>query len=236
MEKIKAKIKALLSKTIDNGATKQEMESSLKKANELMIQFFISEHDLKDTDVIEKCIMVEVPLVKTRYDMTLYYNSLSKLFDCEYFYNSKRIAFFGHKQDTQMCEYFYNLISKTCLNEKEKYKSSIEYQEMKCFHHGKTLISSFIKGFLIEVALKVERMYDERKSNIPESYGLMVIEKKSKVKKEFEKLDFKISMNKSKEMIYEEVAFNSGRKKGREIEIVQGLDDSSKQDNLILMK
>ena len=32
-DKIKGKIKALLSKTIDNGATKEEMESALRKAN-----------------------------------------------------------------------------------------------------------------------------------------------------------------------------------------------------------
>ncbi|CAM4116975.1 MULTISPECIES: DUF2786 domain-containing protein [Flavobacterium] len=236
MDKIKAKIKALLSKTIENGATKQEMEASLKKANELMIQFFISEHDLKEIDVIEKCTMVEVPLIKSGYDMTIFYNSLSKLFDCEYFYNSKRIAFFGHKQDTQMCEYFYNLICRTCLKESEKYRNSIEYQEMKSFYHGRTLISSFIKGFLIEIALKIEAMYSERERNIPQSYGLMIVEKKSKVKKEFEKLDFKISINRSKEMAYEKVAFNSGREKGKAIEIAQGIDNSSKQNNPKLMK
>lgn len=229
-DKIKDKIKALLSKTIDNGATKEEMESALKKANELMLQFFISEHEITDDEIIEKCILKEVLLTKSAYDLSLFYADLSVLFDCEYFYNSRRIAFFGHEQDVELCGYFYNVISKTCLKEKDKYIKTENYKYLKRYHHGRTLASSFIKGFLVEVILKMKAMYDERKSNIPEQYGLMVIEKDKKVKKEFAKLDLNLNILKHKGINAQTEAFNNGLEAGKQLDLIQGIN-SCKQSN-----
>jgi hypothetical protein len=59
-DKIYAKINALLSKTIDNGATKFEMESALLKANQLMLENFITENDLKDKSKVDSCVLIEV--------------------------------------------------------------------------------------------------------------------------------------------------------------------------------
>ncbi|EKT3957673.1 DUF2786 domain-containing protein [Flavobacterium psychrophilum] len=232
-DKIKVKIKALLSKTTDNGATHQEMESALKKANELMLQNFISEHDLKDFKVIEKCILKEVPLIKSGYDLTMFYTKLARLFDCEYYYNSKRIAFFGFEQDTEFCAYFYNVIVKTCLKEKEKYIKSSHFKEMRRMYHGKTLSASFIKGFQISVAEKMHQMYKERKRNVPESYGLMVIEKEENVKSQFLNLDLKIKSVKAKDVIVEQAVFDKGKEAGKTINLIQGID--SFNDNLFTL-
>lgn len=225
-EKIKKKIKALLSKTTDNGATREEMESSLKKANELMLEFFITEHDLKDVEIIKKCIKKEVPLIKSGYDLSLFYPFLAKLFDCEYFYNSRRIVFFGFEQDTEMCDYFYNLIVKACLNETKEYKKTAEYDYLTKFRHGKSLIASFIKGYLLEVSEKMETMYKDRKSNIPESYGLMVIEKENQVNEQFKALNIKIKSTSTNVSNINSMAFESGCEKGSQFEITQGLEAS----------
>src|SRR5690554_1762073 len=63
-EKILKKIKALLAKTVDNGATEQEALMALNKANELMTEHYITEFDLKDIEEA-KLITIEVPLYKT---------------------------------------------------------------------------------------------------------------------------------------------------------------------------
>lgn len=233
-EKIVARIKALLSKTIDNGATKQEMESALNKANQLMLEFFISENEIKDDNVISKCISEEFKLIKTGFDLSLFYNDLAKLFDCQYYYNKYRIVFFGHQQDVSMCGYFYNLISKTCLIEKDNYIKSDEYQRLKKSYHGKTLSSSFIKGFLIEISLKLRNMYKERKSNIPEVYALVVIEKIDKVKKEFQELDLNIKKVASKKLTGEKEAFEYGIEKGKNIKLVQGVETANNVKNFYL--
>lgn len=73
-DSIKLKIKALLSKTTENGATEAEALSALKKAQSLMLEYFISEHDLVDPYISEKCIFKEVDIIQSAYDMKVFYN------------------------------------------------------------------------------------------------------------------------------------------------------------------
>ncbi len=233
-DKIKNRIKALLSKTTDNGATKEEMESALAKANQLMTEFFISEHDIKDAEIINKCVSEGFQLTKSGFDLGLIYNDLARLFDCQYYFNSKRIVFFGYEQDVALCGYFYNLITKTCLIEKERYLKSEKYLKLKKHYHGKTLSSSFIKGFLIEVKIKMRDMYKEREKNIPETYSLMVIEKKEKVKSEFENQNTNIKVIKPKQLTGQREAFEDGIEKGKEISLVQGIESCEKSNSLSL--
>lgn len=233
-DKIKAKIKALLSKTTDNGATQQEMESALKKANELMLQNFISEYEIKDFKIIEKCILKEVPIIKSGYDLKFFYSNLAKLFDCKYYYNSKRVAFFAFEQDTEFCAYLYNVIVKTCLKEKEIYIKTDHFKQIRKMHHGKTLSASFIKGFQISVSNKMYQMYKERKRNLHETYGLMVIEKEENVKSQFLDLDLKITSVKANDFMVEKAVFNKGKEAGEKISLIQGIDSFS--DNLFAIE
>lgn len=226
-QRIKDKIKALLLKTIDNGATKEEMESALSKANQLMLQFFISEHDLKEESIINTCVLKQTDFVKSGYDLSIFYADLAYLFDCEHYYNNTRICFFGFEQDAELCCYFYNMIAKTCLKEKDKFIKSRSYSILKKRYHGKTLVSSFIKGFLVEVTLKMKQMYKDRQSNIPESYGLMVIQKQEKVKEEFYNLNINLTKSKQKALKAESIAFQLGIEQGKKVNLIQGIETSS---------
>lgn len=234
-EKIKSKIKALLAKTTDNGASKEEMESALLKAKQLMVDFFISEHDLQDPYISEKCVLKEVSLIKSGYDLTGFYNSLTKLFDCHYYYNSKRIAFFGFEEDTELCAYFYNFIIKSCLIEKSKYLKSEDYKNLKSIYHGRTLNASFIRGFMNGVSVKMKALYNDRKLELSkDKYSLVVIEKKSKVDNQFEGLDLKIKTSKVNQFLAEESAFNSGKKIGNQLSITQGVNQSKKENQKVI--
>ena len=233
-DKIKSKIKALLSKTTDNGASKSEMESALTKANKLMLDFFISEHDLKDPYINEKCVLKEVPLIKSGCDLGLFYNELTNLFDCQYYYNSKRIAFFGFEEDTELCAYFYVFIINSCLSEKAKYLKTKEYKHLKSFYHGRTLSSSFIKGFLKGVSFKMRELYNARELELSkDKHSLVVVEKETKVKNQFEALNLKIKTSPMKQIIAEESAFNSGKKIGKELSITQGINQSKKESTIL---
>lgn len=233
-DRVKNKIKALLSKTIDNGASKAEMESALRKANQLMADFFISEYDLQDSEIINKCISEQFELTRSSFDLSLFYADLAYLFDCEFYYTSKRITFFGHEQDVALCGYFYNVITKTCLREKEIYLKSEKCLELKKYYHGRTLSSSFIKGFLVEVTSKMQEMYKEREKNIPETYGLMVIEKREKVKNDFKNLNLKINVKKLKPLKGEKQAFEDGLEEGKKIKLIQAIDSCEKSNRLAL--
>ena len=101
-EKNIARVKALLEKNVENGATEAEAMSALAKASELMKQWYISENDIKDPYLGEKCILKQFPLIQSGYNYRLFYNDLTRLFDCEYYYNSKIIAFFGFEEDVEL--------------------------------------------------------------------------------------------------------------------------------------
>ena len=223
LNKIKERIKALLSKTTDNGATKEEMDSALTKANQLMRDFFITEHDLKDPTIINKCISKKFKLTKSGFDLSLFYNELSELFDCQYYFNKNDITFFGYEQDVELCGYFYYQSTRTCLIEKDRYLKSEKATLLKKHHHTKTLSSSFIKGFLIEVSHKMEKLYKERQSNIPQEYGLMVIEKTERVKSEFDVLNLKLKTRNTK-LKGELTAFNDGKESGKNMILTQGIE------------
>jgi len=235
-DKIKLKIKALLSKTTENGASQEEALSALSKAQELMKNYFVSENDLQDPFIGEKCILNSTPLIKSGYDTSLFYNELSDLFDCEYYFTNKKIYFFGFEPDVELCIYFYDLITKACLNEKKKYMKSKDYAILKTKYHGKTLASSFIKGFLIKVARKMYDLYAERKSelNRNSTHGLMVVKKKNKVTDAFKDLGMNISTTRQKDLQYERLAFSRGVLKGNEFEITQGISKNQNEKTLQL--
>ena len=226
-DKIKAKVKALLSKTTENGASESEAISAINKAQKLMKQYYITSHDLKDPFIGEKCILKSIPKHQSGYNFDYFYNELSRLFDCEYYYTSKKIFFFGFDQDVELSCYFYNLIIKSSAYEINRYKKSGDYKYLTQFHHGRTLVSSFLKGFLIGIARQMHKMYLNRKSTIPEGLGLVVIEKEERVQKAFQNLGLNIKLDKST-LKYESIAFNSGKQKGNEFQISQGLNSHKK--------
>jgi hypothetical protein len=232
-DKIKLKIRALLSKTVENGATEAEAVSALSKANDLMLKYFISEHDLKDPFIGEKCVLKEIPIIYSGYDISIFYGYLSELFDCEHFYNHNRIAFFGFEQDTELCAYFYVVIIKACFREKDRYTKSCEYKKLKIRCHGRTLVSSFIKGFLIEISRKMKEMYVNRKSSIPQSMSLTIISKENRVKREFSECNFRLKTHTS-QLKGEKSAFDAGVEKGKDFQIIQGINQYESESLLQL--
>ncbi|MGM7552601.1 DUF2786 domain-containing protein [Myroides odoratimimus] len=232
--KVKAKIRALLNKTVENGASEQEAMLALKKANELMLENFICEHDLEGV-APEKIIEVREPIVVTSYDFTWFYGDLARLFDCECFWTSGRkgdIVFFGFESDAKLAMYFYRLVMKAAFNSIEEYKKSFEYIHSKAFYgkHGKTLVSSFVKGFTIRLGQRLIEMYEQRKASIPYGMGLMVIQKDEQVKTEFNRQNPNLKSHKVNLDNLEFTAFEAGKIDGDKVDLVQPLNGGLKDN------
>lgn len=227
-DSIKAKIKALLEKTEENGASKAEMETALRLANKLMLENYISEHELSDPYINEKCELIEVPLIKSAYDMKIFYAHLSRLFDCEHYYNSRRIAFFGFKEDVQLCAFFYTTIIKSTMYEKDRYMKSSHYNLLRMDYHGKSLVSSFIKGFLVEISIKMDQMYEDRSANQSELFGLVPVDKMKRVSEQFDATNTQLKVSKNKALKGIKESFLKGVEKGKDFQIVQGINDGKK--------
>lgn len=259
LDKIKRRISALLDKTVDNGATKEEMNSALEKANALMLEFFITENDLKrdqNQEIIVKCVSKTVDIIKTHYDLSMFRYNLAILFDCASYVTTsydyvvvkgkhrkitkQTSTFFGYETDVELACYFLQMIERSCIKEKDKFIDSFGYMCLKkqTKAHGKTLISSFITGFVFEVSLKLDELYKDRVRNIPQSYGLMVIEKTENVKKQYEEfqLNFKISKGRKKNyQIGEEQAYEKGLERGKNFELIQGIGEDDDEEEILYL-
>ena len=222
--KIKLKIAALLSKTVDNGATKAEAESALAKANELMKRYLISSEQNKQE---EACFLLHVPFIESSYNFGYFYNSLSTLFDCEYYYQTKKgIWFYGYKYDVELCKYFYELITRACYNDMQQYKKSKEYKQAREFHHGKSLISSFIKGWLVNISALMHYMFIDKFGMEKSASALMIQKKQSKVHQLFKDQFSDVKSVKIKRGVGIDLALKKGMKDADDFKFTLGIESS----------
>lgn len=233
-DKIKAKISALLSKTTENGATEAEALIALNKANDLMRDYYISESELKDPYALDKCTLERVNLIKSAYDLKGFFGALSKLFDCFHFYSSQSVSFFGIEQDAKLCAFFYLLITRAALNEKDSYMKSIEYKVYSKQYSGKTLVASFLHGFIERITEKLREMYQNRNSTIPEGMGLVLIRKEEKVRSEYEALELDVRVKKPRTIRVLGECYRAGRDAGELFSITQGIEGYKKENTLAL--
>lgn len=234
-DSIKKKIKALLAKTTENGATEAEAINALQKAKELMMENFISEHEITDPYIAEKCVLREVTRVKSAYDLTVFLPYLCRIFDCKHFFNKNRVTFFGFEEDAELCVFFYEFIIKACMKGKERYVNTLEYKATSTFYSGRSLVASFIRGFMVGVCMKMDDMYKCRKADLSHEVGLMVIQKEKRVEEQFSEIGKGIRGVATSNRQYEATAYSSGVEKGKDVQIVQGITQH-KQDSMLQLK
>ena len=233
-DSIRKKIKALLAKTTENGATEEEALNAMKKAQQLMMENFISEHEIIDPYIAEMCVFKKIGRVKSAYDLNVFLPDLCRLFDCKHYYTKSSVTFFGFEEDAELCAYFYEFIIKACLSSKEQYKNTEGYKVASLVYSGRSLMAAFIRGFLVGICIKMREMYKCRKAELPQEAGLMVIEKEKRVDQQFKDKNMKIHIHASNKMDYETTAFNSGVKQGQDMPITQGLKQYDRDNTLML--
>lgn len=175
---IKHKIRALLSKTVNNGATEAEAISAMIKAQELMKQHYIEEHELSQID--------EIVVVKLPYNSLMIYilYNLGQLFNCKtWFVTKEHMYFYGYETDTKLASYFYDFILKTVKTSYNQYTKSLEYNDLVLIDKlsKRTIKNNFSKGFLNGIYLKISKIYEQRNNQFTTSkegsqdHSLMII-------------------------------------------------------------
>ena len=227
LEKVKKKIRALLSKTLENGATKAEMDASLEKANLLMAEHFIELNDIteeKAKSLLTKKVVRRRP---SSYKMTGFIGNLARLFDCEHYWNRSQIVFFGYSHDVEVCAYFYDMIHLTCIKEKENYLLTQDAKAVQLLYRtsAKTIALSFIKGFLKELNSKMQRLRKEKlaKQN-NNQWGLIVQNKLELIQTEFKAANPKIRIDQSNLNASIEHVARKGKERAEEFSFTNGID------------
>ncbi|MGL5690424.1 MAG: DUF2786 domain-containing protein [Bacteroidales bacterium] len=226
-EAIKRKIKALLAKTTENGASEHEAYIALNKATQLMSEYTLSMKDIDESVEPEKCISLDVLVYKTSYNSIFIIPALCKLFDCYHVYDPKVITFFGFEQDVRLAEYFYNFIMKACISKKDEYmRSSDALSLKKRGYHGRAIASSFVSGFLVGVYNKIDDIYAQRNATMPQEFALVIVDKKEQVGKEFDIVFPCTRTVENKANSSSGEASNAGYNEGKSVHITQAIDDA----------
>lgn len=178
MVNIKHKIRALLAKTVSNGATEAEAMSALAKAQELMKLHYLQEHDLAHSDEI---IVRKLPYNSL---MTYVLYNLGRLFNCKTWFTVKgSMYFYGYETDVNLASYFYDFILKVLNTSYTQYTKSLDYNDLVYIEKlsKQTIKNNFSKGFLNGIYLKISKIYEQRNNQFSDSqegsqdYSLMII-------------------------------------------------------------
>lgn len=228
-ERIIQKIKALLQKTTERGATKAEMESALAKANQLMTEHYISQFDLKQTTEKSSLDFLVIQKTKSKYDFTSFLGSLGHLFNCIIMttVNESTLSIFGEPDERELVAYFYDMIVNVGLKEKQLFQNSIEFEQEKKHFPTKSIFNAFLTGYSKSVDYKIHLLIKERDNAISQETGLMKINQIEKVKKTLEEKIGKLPVRENKRKApMARKAFEKGVEKGMKVNLTKAIPQS----------
>src|SRR5699024_742081 len=125
--------------------------------------------------------LVEVPRIKSGYNVTALLPFLCNTFQTDHFYTRDTVSFFGFEIDLDLTTYFYKHLTELCLKEKDEYLK----RNKDSFINGRTASANFIKGFILSVGQRLEEMYQDKTKNRDKKHGLILYEKSKIVEEEF---------------------------------------------------
>jgi hypothetical protein len=149
-EKLIEKIRKLMRKTVENGATESEAETSLLIAQQLMAKHGLSEAHVQETSITEKDTQIVRDTVDEIKRFTwwelLLSNVIADNFRC-YTYRTihnrnVRIVFFGKQADTEICKELFDIYRTIIVNLYKNYVASYPQQVRS------KIRNSYVKGFL----------------------------------------------------------------------------------------
>ncbi len=199
---IKNKIRALLNKTVENGATEAEAFSSMKIVGKLLEEYNLSMDELSVRN--ETCVTQFYSTnSKHMNEQVMTSSYIAKFCSVKVWMNRSPkgidIYFFGLEPDVQMAIYLVNMVGSVYQNEYATFKASDFYKNFD--GHGRILASNFLKGYANKINHRLNAMMKEaqqqKAANNLQSTALVVIEKAKFVEEEFKKSGPKLVTSKS---------------------------------------
>lgn len=217
------RIKALLEKTEENGASIEEANSALEKATSLMTDYFITINDieeLKDDPIVTEA----TDLYKIKEDVSRIHPIICDLLDLRHFYSASKITFVGYKTDVKVGIYLYKKITEGLNADIKDFKKSKEYEILKHHYHGNTLRRDFISGWINRISEKVYELLAERDRNLKDNdKGGLVLVKKSNVDQKFSEFSVKLSRPKVTN-VFSCHAFKKGQNQANSFNLQNDID------------
>lgn len=221
LEKLRARIQALRSKTIENGCTEDEALSAAAKVAELLNRYDLS---LTDVEIREEaCERLEfVASRKKRIPLEGCIGAIAAFCDCRAWREKTpegafRYVFFGLRADATAALYLTELVDAAVRSELGKYKTSPEYLRFK--HNERHMANaSFALGMVDSIADRLLTLKAGREASNRASGRDLVILKRSVVEAELERLDVQLRPIDSPSRMVSGIAYEAGGAAGGSFE------------------
>ncbi len=222
-----AKIKALLSKTVENGATEEEAMSAVSMAMKLMDKYQI---DMTETEVKEEGFerkAVNIVDCFQRWFCHGVCNAIGEISNCRVlFQGRKTVLFYGFGQDVIFAEWVYKSLTALIMKASVTYAADNEGMDSNYM-----LRKAFIFGAASRIASRMYKEVRERKeahTKHSDSRALVVVDRKALVEQKigemFPKLK-KAGRQQSNNLSHD--AYRAGQEKGSQARWDKPLGSSS---------
>ncbi|MCA3270145.1 MAG: DUF2786 domain-containing protein [Thalassospira sp.] len=214
LDKILARIKALRSKTVEQGCTEEEALLAANKVAEMLDHYGLS---LTEMDIEQQqCAsdIIETDRKRTAaFDSCL--NAIAAFCDCRFWFQKSREdtyrhVFFGLPADVAGARYLYERISEAFKTETDAYKKSAAYLDLPSAVRRKAT-ESFQMGLARGRNDKIRRLKDERVQAMQKNAGRNLVVVKSKViEDDLESLGIRLTATKKRGKSILPEAYESG--------------------------
>lgn len=227
MTPIVSKIKALLAKTVENGATEAEALMAAQKAGELMDKYELtmSEIEVREESCEEDTVNVGN---KKAHPVQYVAMTIGAFTDTRVWMGGpgKTIHFFGLKKDVQIATYLTQMLRRAIDSEWETYKNSALYQMDP--NHGRSQRASFMNGMAGRLSKRLREMKQQREQAKPTGTSLVPV-KNQIVEQEFKKLGMKLTSTTNRTSIRSSGAYHAGVAAGNRVNINPGVGTTTRR-------
>ena len=239
LTRIKKKVHALLSKTVENGCSEAEAMAAAQKAGELM-DFYnlqITDIDIRDT----KCKHLKIELATViggKLDGCIV--AIGRFCDSKtWFSRGYKIYggpiqrggtynFFGLEQDVEMAEYIYKILEHAVESELKTFKKTDTYKNA---HRKKAATKSFSNAFASRIYTRLNEMKKVREAELDRKAAEMertgrsiMVVKQDHIEMEFEQeLGFTLTTRKVTSRSYNRDAYAAGSDAANRVNINKGV-------------
>lgn len=218
------KIKALLSKTVDNGCTEAEALSAADKVGALMAEYDLT---MSQVEYANETFVTGVVSTKSAVQGPLHnlITSIARFTDTKVWFSRTdvlRYSFFGSENDVRVAEYMCSLLLVAIENEIKNFKKTDTYKAESKFIAGKTLTTSFKGGMVNRLSKRLVEMKHDNKFNKSNETGIVLYDKTAIVESKFQELGMRLKTEKSRVTVKSSSAFASGVAAANRVSITTG--------------
>ena len=221
-----AKIKALLAKTVANGATEAEAAMALAKASEMMEKYQIEETelDVRESEVDRLTINVDIDLYNALNILSPVIAELTNTRTWRSAYG--KMTFVGIRHEVEIAYYMLDLCQNALNFERNRYLKTVELMVKS---KRIMLVRSFVMGMGESLYRRIKEIINQRKST---GTALMVI-RKDLIDAELKRTNTKLNDGGNiRDMLLNQQAYDLGVAAGEKVALNQGITQEEEKEKL----